>query len=105
MFSTRSVFFSTSIWNILPKRRTSPPVISRIFRIWRQLYPPGQSGGIIANMAKFIFYVQPKGKEAPLPIDGDQATEADNFLIIYEAGQVVGRFSLSELQGWWKQKP
>jgi hypothetical protein len=56
-------------------------------------------------MAKFIFYVQPKGKEAPLPIDGDQATEADNFLIIYEAGQVVGRFSLSELQGWWKQKP
>jgi hypothetical protein len=56
-------------------------------------------------MAKFIIYVQLKGSPKPVAIDGDDAREVNNEILVMEDGQVVARFNSDQVQGWWKQKP
>ena len=60
----------------------------------------------IYSVAMKYLYVQPKGNEKPVRVTADKAeeNESKNELAAYLGGQVVGRFTLTEIVGWWLEE-
>jgi hypothetical protein len=48
-------------------------------------------------------YVQVKGNPSPVHLESDKVEEnkKDNELLAYRGSEIIGRFNLSEIAGWW----